>query len=87
MARSAKINIFGILIVFLGLIAGIIYYFGLIKPEPPAAPKTYTDLLKFRTVKFNFSALGNESFENLKTFGNIPVRPGVTGREDIFVSF
>lgn len=87
MARSAKINMFGLLIVLLGLIVGVIYYFGLIKPESPITPKTYADLLEFRTVRFNFSVLENESFENLETFGDIPVRPGVTGREDIFAPF
>jgi len=87
MARTAKINIFGLLIVFLGLVVGVIYYFGLIKPEPPMAPKKYTDLLEFGTIKFNFSVLENESFENLETFGSIPVKPGVTGRDDIFSPF
>jgi len=87
MARSIKINIFGLLIVFLGLIVGIIYYFGLIKPEPSIAPKMYTDLLEFRTVRFDFSVLENKSFKNLEIFGRIPIDPGVTGRENIFAPF
>jgi hypothetical protein len=87
MARAMKINIFGLLIVVLGLAAGLIYYSGLIKPSVPAAPRTYPDLLQFRTMSFNFSVLDRESFDNLETFGDIPVRPGVTGKEDIFAPF
>ena len=87
MARSAKINLFGLLIVFLGFVAGLIYYTGLIAPEVPVAPKTYPDLLRFRTMSLNFSVLDETSFENLETFGEIPVKPGVTGRANIFDPF
>jgi hypothetical protein len=87
MARSAKINIFGLLIVFLGVAAGLIYYMGLIDPEVPAASVTYPDLLRFRTMSLNFSVLDETSFENLETFGEIPVNPGATGRDNIFDPF
>ncbi len=87
MARSVKINIFGLLIVFLGLVAGLIYYMGLITPEVPAALVSYPDLLRFRTMSLNFSVLDKASFENLETFGEIPVNPGATGRDNIFDSF
>ena len=87
MARSAKINIFGLLIVFLGLAAGLIYYIGLAKPEVPMSAKTYPDLLRFRTMSLNFSVLDDASFENLETFGEIPVDPGATGRNNIFEPF
>ncbi len=87
MARTAKINIFGLLIVFLGLAAGLIYYMGLIEPEVPAATAAYPDLLQFRTMSLNFSVLDKTSFENLETFGEIPVNPGATGRDNIFDPF
>jgi len=87
MARTARINIIGLLIVVLGVVAGLIYYTGLIKPEVPVSPNAYPDLLRFRTMSLNFSVLDNASFENLETFGNIPVNPGVTGRNDIFEAF
>jgi hypothetical protein len=87
MARAMKINIFGLLIVFLGLAAGLIYYTGLIAPEVPMAPATYPDLLQFKTMRLNFSVLDETSFDNLETFGEIPVEPGATGRDNIFAPF
>ena len=71
----------------LGLTAGFIYYSGLDKPIIPAPQKTYPDLLRLRNISLNFSILERKSFDNLKTFGEIPVIPGVTGRENIFAPF
>jgi hypothetical protein len=87
MARSKRINIFGLLIIVLGVAASLIYYTGLTAPSVPETPRIYPDLLEFNTMSLDFSVLERESFENLRTFGDIPVRPGATGRENIFAPY
>lgn len=87
MARQKTSNIMGILIIIIGLLAGYIYYTNLIKPTVPSAPREYTDLLKLRQVSFDFSVVEREAFKNLKIFGESPVKPGVTGRKNIFAPF
>lgn len=84
MAARSTIGIFGLLVIILGLAAGIIYYTSLVKPPVPQPPRSYSDLLEFQNMSFDFSVMDRESFENLQVFGAIPVLPGVTGREDLF---
>lgn len=87
MARQKSSNVFGLLIIILGIIAGYIFYTNLIKPAIPVAPRAYEDLLRFRNVSFDFSVIDRAAFENLSVFGELPVRPGSTGRQDIFAPF
>ena len=87
MARQRSSNIFGLLILVVGIVAGYIFYSNLLKPAVPTAPRSYDDLLRYRDLVLDFTVIDRGEFENLKVFGQLPVEPGATGRQDIFAPF
>ncbi len=40
--------------------------------------------LKFKDMRFDFSLFQQKQFQTLKTFGEYPLQPGVTGKQDLF---
>jgi len=70
---------------------GYLYYSQSIQPaQLPINPPPLTakdDLTMFKNLTIDFSILDNKSFKSLKTFGESPVKPGVTGKRDIFAPF
>lgn len=80
-----------LLIVAFGFIAG--YFFYSQNPQdktaniPPSRVALDDSLVKFRTLKLNFSAFDDLTFKTLRIFGESPVLPGTTGRADIFAPF
>jgi len=81
-----------IAIVLLGIIGGYMYYSNIIRPAKvtlsvPEIPKEDT-LNKFKDTKsFDFSVLNDPIFKSLKILGDVPVKPGTTGRTDLFAPF
>lgn len=79
-------------IVLMGIIGGYMYYSQIIKPakvpvELPNIPRE-DNLSKFKDFKtLDFSIFNNEKFRLLKTLGDVPVKPGTTGRTDLFAPF
>ena len=77
-----------ILIVMLGLMSGYFYY------NQTSSDQTYElvlpaiaqdkEFLKFKDLKFDLSLFQNEEFSRLRTFGEFPIEPGVTGKRNIF---
>lgn len=79
------------LILVVAFAIGYLYYSQSIQPtQLPTSPLSITakdDLETFRDLTINFSVLDDSRFKSLRVFGESPVRPGVTGRKDIFAPF
>ena len=80
-----------IALIALGVIAGYIFYSQSLKgnvlevaPPPVLSGET---LSKFKGLSLNFSVFDDFKFKSLKIFGESPVKPGQTGRTDIFAPF
>jgi len=76
-------------IITLGFIAGYFYYAQIgAEPEakiPPAAAASLdTALSKFKDLKLNFGPFDDLKFKSLRVFGESPVQPGATGKQDLF---
>ena len=80
-----------ILILVVAFAIGYLYYSQSIVPAqlpinpPPISAKD--DLLMFKDLTIDFSILDDTRFKSLRTFGESPVRPGVTGKRDLFAPF
>lgn len=82
-------NIYAFLIGLLGLVLGYIFYsnqfFSIEEPAPAAVrPLDTGNVAKLEAIKLDFSIFENIIFQELKVFGEIPVMPGVTGKNDPF---
>ena len=70
---------------------GYLYYSQSIQPAqlpikpPPLSEKD--NLSMFKDLTIDFSILDDAKFKSLRVFGESPVRPGVTGKRDIFAPF
>lgn len=88
MPQSRIILVF---IVIIGLAAGYFYYFDIIgEPEaPPPIPVTEgRDAIEsFSDLTLDFSILDNEIYKSLQPFGESPISPNVTGKNNIFAPF
>lgn len=80
-----------ITLIVLGLAAGVLFYFQLIKPGRPTqidlTPELRDEiakLRKFKNLKLNFSIFDSQEFKNLRIFGDVPVRPSPGGKTDLF---
>ena len=74
------------LIILAGLVGGYIFHTSVpveVLIEPPLGGRV-DDLSKFSNITLNFSDLGIESIDALKIFGEQPVIPGPTGKQNIF---
>ena len=75
-----------VLIIILGAIVGYVFYSQGGDPEPIPLPARANDpsFVKFKDFTFDFTLFQNESFANLKTYGQVPIIPETTGRQDVF---
>ena len=79
------------LIVVVAFAIGYLFYSQSIQPAqlpinpPPLSAKD--DLAKFKDLTIDFSILDDSRFKSLRVFGESPVRPGVTGKRDLFAPF
>jgi len=81
-----------ITIIAAGILGGYFYYSKILAPSktPIDLPNiSNTDTLgKFKDLKsFDFDIFSTPSLKSLKIFGDMPVQPGVTGRDDIFAPY
>ncbi|OGN14059.1 MAG: hypothetical protein A3J47_02075 [Candidatus Yanofskybacteria bacterium RIFCSPHIGHO2_02_FULL_43_22] len=80
-----------ILMVVVAFAIGYLFYSQSIQPTqlpidpPPLSAKD--DLAKFKDLTINFLILDDSRFKELRVFGESPVKPGVTGKRDIFAPF
>lgn len=80
-----------ILIVVVAFAIGYLFYSQSIQPAqlpidpPPLSARD--DLVKFKDITIDFSILDDSRFKSLRVFGESPVRPGVTGKRDLFAPF
>ncbi len=81
-----------LLIIVLGVLGGFIYNNQItpaaderIKPMKSISPDD--TLSKLRNSRMDFSILEDETFKSLKVFVELPINPGETGRENIFLPF
>ena len=79
------------LIVVVAFAIGYLFYSQSIQPAqlpinpPPLSARD--DLAKFKDLTIDFSILDDSRFKSLRVFGESPVRPGVTGKRDLFAPF
>jgi len=79
------------LILVVAFAIGYLYYSQSIQPAqlpinpPPVSVKD--DLMKFKDLTIDLSILDDNRFKSLRVFGESPVKPGVTGKRDIFAPF
>ena len=79
------------LIAVVAFAAGYLFYSQFIQPAqlpinpPPVAASD--DLAVFKDLTIDFSILDDSRFRSLRVFGESPVKPGVTGKRDIFAPF
>lgn len=80
-----------LLIVVIAFAIGYLYYFQSVRPSqlpiepPPLSIKD--DLIMFKDITIDFSILDDNRFKSLRVFGELPVRPGITGKRNIFAPF
>jgi len=80
-----------LLILVVAFAIGYLYYSQSIQPAqlpinpPPVSVKD--DLMKFKDLTIDLSILDDNRFKSLRVFGESPVKPGVTGKRDIFAPF
>ena len=77
------------LVVVLGFMLGYLYYQGIAGESSVSdvLPVIDPKFLSFKDMQFNLSVLDGASFRELKTYGEYPVQPGVTGRSDPFAPY
>ena len=75
-----------LLIIVMGVVAGYVFYGQAGDSVAPALPAAASDsaFVKFKNLKFDFTLFQNQSFADLKTYGQTPITPGTTGRQDVF---
>lgn len=75
-----------LLIMVLGVIAGYMFYRQGGDAVVPSVPAAANDpaFVKYKDFKFDFTLFQNPSFTDLKTYGQVPIVPGSTGRQDVF---
>lgn len=88
--QPANISIMS-LIVVVAFAIGYLFYSQSIQPaqlpiDPPPLSER-DDLAKFKDLTIDFSILDDSRFKALRIFGESPVKPGVTGKRDIFAPF
>ncbi|MBI3274278.1 MAG: hypothetical protein HYZ69_03985 [Candidatus Colwellbacteria bacterium] len=79
-----------LLILVVAFAIGYLYYSQSTQPfQGPtgASIAARDDLTKFKGLTVDFSILDDSRFKSLRTFGESPVGPGVTGKRDIFAPF
>lgn len=74
------------IIILLGFVGGYFYYSQGAVDETVVTPviETGEGIEKFKDLKIDFSVLDSAKLSSLKTFGDLPVQPGQTGKRDIF---
>ena len=82
---------FPVILVILALLAGLLFYFSIIKPgqinQYELMPLVQVELAKFRefkNIRFGFSIFDRVDFRNLRIFGEAPVKPAPGGKADLF---
>ncbi len=79
------------LLIFLALLFGFIFYFSVIKSgqvnKYEISTEVQTEMVKlrsFKNVMLNFSIFDRVEFRNLRIFGEVPVLPVPGGKTDLF---
>lgn len=80
-----------LLILVAAFAIGYLYYSQSAQPaQIPVNPLPLTakdDLASFKDLTINFDILNDNKFKSLRVFGESPVKPGVTGKKNIFAPF
>jgi len=84
-------NSITLLILVVAFAAGYLFYSQFIQPAQlpidPIPLSAKEDLTMLKDLTIDFSILDDSRFKSLRVFGESPVRPGVTGKRDIFAPF
>ena len=90
--KSSTDNLFAGLIIFVGLVLGYLLYssypdglFGAVAAT--LAPKLDDLGQRVEKLDLRFTVLDRIASSQLEIFGEIPVTPGTTGKEDLFSPF
>lgn len=88
-SKPSPENIYAFLIVLFGVVLGYILYshqlFSITEPvSMTVRPPDTENMAKLEAVKLDFSIFENIIFQELRVFGEIPVTPGTTGKDNPF---
>lgn len=79
------------MILFVGAVAGYVYYTRFVSPPnqniPPLPNDSRDTLTQFKDIAFDFQIFDSASLKLLKIFGEVPVRPDTTGKLNPFANF
>ncbi|MDO8583642.1 MAG: hypothetical protein Q7R83_00490 [bacterium] len=75
-----------LLIVLLGSMVGYFWYTQQSGDEALPLPAAINDAsyLKFKEMRFDLAMFQQSQFQTLKIFGEYPIKPGATGKLDLF---
>jgi hypothetical protein len=80
-----------VIFIFLAVVAGFLFYFQILKPgqinEYQVAPQVMREYLNFKSFKslgLDFSVFERAEFKDLRTFGEVPVKPIPAGKTNLF---
>lgn len=88
---ARQTRLLSILIIFVGLVVGYVYYsnftlvgdFGVV----PLPNDSQDKLAQFKNVEFRFQVFDSPTLKSLRVFGDSPVRPNTIGKPNPFGSF
>lgn len=90
-AANKQTRLLIIMILFVGLVAGYIYYSRFAPTGSDEALQSVDNpkdtLIKFKDLKFDFQIFNSANIKSLKIFGEAPVRPDLTGKINPFANF
>lgn len=80
-----------LILIFLSVAAGVIFYFQILKPGQineyeisSDLQNEYTSFIIFKNLAMDFSIFDTSAFRNLRIFGESPVRTSPGGKTNLF---
>ncbi|TSC90922.1 MAG: hypothetical protein G01um10142_172 [Parcubacteria group bacterium Gr01-1014_2] len=80
-----------VILILFALIAGLLFYFQILKPSQvneygifPDLQKEYSSFKVFKNLSLDFSIFDRIDFKELRIFGEVPVKPSPGGKTDLF---
>ena len=80
-----------VILIVLAVAAGVLFYFQILKPGQineygisSDLQKEYSSFRIFKNLSLDFSIFNRVDFKNLRTFGEVPVKPSPSGKTNLF---
>lgn len=80
-----------VIFIILAVVAGFLFYFQILKPGQVNEYQVSSDLQReylnfkvFKNLALDFSVFERIDFKDLRTFGEVPVKPSPAGKSNLF---